>query len=291
MFVDRKVVASQCLYALKQWYETMIPALFPMMLLSSIAVDTGLALKIGIICNKTLFRFLNLSDRGCYCLITGFLFGFPMGAKTTSDMLKKGAISSYEAEYLISFINCIGPMYTIHFIHALYKCYALWTFLTGLYILPLCYGILLRYTLYRTHVFQISSPIHHRKNHEKTTNLCFADALYECVPKCGKAILMLGGYMILFQISFIPLQYLLRSINVITQTFYPLLELTGGLMKLPTNTPLPWILFYVSFGGACCFLQTYSFIHPEGLSLRKYAFHKTILSLMAALYGIILEIF
>ena len=102
MFVDRDGVTSQCLHALDQWYATMIPALFPMMLLSSIAVDTGIALHIGAVCNKRIFPFLKLSDPGCYCLITGFLFGFPMGAKTTSDMLQKGRISLKEAEFLMN---------------------------------------------------------------------------------------------------------------------------------------------------------------------------------------------
>jgi hypothetical protein len=269
----------------------MIPALFPMMLLSSIAVDTGIALRIGTICNKTLFRFLKLSDQGCYCLITGFLFGFPMGAKTTSDMLQKGFLSLDEAEYLLSFINCIGPMYTIHLIHTRFKQYALWTLITGLYAVPLCYGILLRYTVYRKCPFHSRTIKYHNRSTQVNAKLSFGDALYECVPKCGKSILMLGGYMILFQISFIPQKHLLQSLNIVTNTFYPLLELTGGLFQLPHNTSLAWILFYVTFGGACCFLQTYSFLRPVGLSMRKYAFHKTVLGLLAALYGIVLQIF
>ena len=105
LFIDRAAATKQCLQALAQWYETMIPALFPMMLLSSVVVDTGFAVKIGRLCNKTVLRFLKISDNGCYCLITGFLFGFPMGAKTTSDMLTKKSISAKEAEYLLSFIN------------------------------------------------------------------------------------------------------------------------------------------------------------------------------------------
>ena len=114
MFVDRESITTQCLTALKQWYETMIPTLFPMMLLSSIAVDTGIALEIGSICNKTLFRFLKLSDQGCYCLIPGFLFGFPMGAKTASDMMEKNYSSAKEAEYLLSLKHCVDEMNDIH---------------------------------------------------------------------------------------------------------------------------------------------------------------------------------
>ncbi len=291
MFVDRDAVTSQCLFALEQWYETMIPALFPMMLLSSIAVDTGMALQLGYIFNKTLFRLLKLSDHGCYCLITGFLFGFPMGAKTISDMLHKGCISLKEAEFLISFINCIGPMYTIHFIHTCYKQYALWTLVTGLYAVPLCYGILLRYTVYRKHSFKSQTKKFLNKPSQRNDILPFGDALYECVPKCGKSILMLGGYMILFQVSFIPLNHFLQSLNIVTKAFYPLLELTGGLLQLPPDTSLALILFYCTFGGACCILQTYSFLRPAGLSVCKYAFHKTVLGFMAALYGIVLQIF
>ena len=291
MFVDRESITTQCLTALKQWYETMIPTLFPMMLLSSIAVDTGIALEIGSICNKTLFRFLKLSDQGCYCLITGFLFGFPMGAKTASDMMEKNYISAKEAEYLLSFINCIGPMYIIHFIHTMFQRYSLWTLITGIYILPLFYGLLLRYTAYKTFVFHTSDTIHSSKNYNKYNTLCFPEALYQCVPKCGKNILLLGGYMILFQISFIPLEYFLQSLNIVTQVFYPLLEMTGGLLRIAPDTSLALILFYLSFGGACCLLQTYSIIHPTRLSVRKYAFHKLLLGLTSALYGIILEIF
>lgn len=292
MFVDRDGVTSQCLHALDQWYETMIPALFPMMLLSSIAVDTGIALHIGAVCNKRLFPFLKLSDPGCYCLITGFLFGFPMGAKTTSDMLQKGCISLKEAEFLISFINCIGPMYTIHLIHTYFKQYALWTLLTGLYIVPLCYGTFLRYTIYRRHLFSPKTTKQPKQFTQENATLSFCDALYECIPKCGKSILMLGGYMILFQISFVPLKHFLQSLNIVTKSFYPFLELTGGLLQLPPDTTtLAQILFYATFGGACCFLQTYSFLHPAGLSMHKYVFHKTVLALITALYGIILQIF
>lgn len=290
LFIDRNAVTKQCLCALAQWYESMIPSLFPMMMISSIAVDTGYAVQLGTFCNKTLFRFMRLSDPGCFCLISGFLFGFPMGAKTTADMLKKQYISLEEAEFLLSFINCIGPMYVVNLIHTLFGQYALWKFMTGIYALPICYGIVLRYTLYRRYHFENKTTKYINK-HNISNKISLLDALYECVPKCGKSILMLGGYMILFQISFIPLKHLLQSINLVTNKLYPLLELTGGLLQLPSKIPLSCILFYVTFGGACCLLQTYSFLHPAGLSTRKYMFHKIILGILVSLYGILVEIF
>lgn len=287
LFLDREAATSQCLQALAQWYETMIPALFPMMLLSSVVVDTGFPAKIGKLCNRTLLRFLHISDQGCYCLIAGFLFGFPMGAKTVSDMLLKKQLSAKEAEYLLSFINCIGPMYTINLIHTHFPQHALWKLIGGIYGLPLLYGTFLRYTVYRnvnqTGSETMSVPIN------SYSHSSFPDALYECVPKCGKSILMLGGYMILFQVSFVTLDHFLMSLNLVTNAFYPLLEITGGFFKLSAETDLAVILFYTTFGGGCCLLQTYSFLRPAGLSARKYILHKTILAVIAYICANLLQ--
>lgn len=296
LFTDRAAAQAQCMQALKQWYETMIPALFPMMLLSSILVDTDFAARIGRLFNKTLLRFLKISDNGCYCLITGLFFGFPMGAKTTAAMLIKHNISKKEAEYLLTFINCIGPMYTINFT---YKCFPelnLWKLLFGIYGLSLLYGLCTRYTLYGDCNFRASTHTNTIKatpatsnidiaTHTCTSRLSLPDALYESVPKCGRSILMLGGYMVLFQLFFVTLTHLLESINLQTIALYPLLEITGGLGMLPVNTSLPLVLIYTNLGGACCVIQTYSFLKPAGLSVRKYVLHKCILAVLSYIVG------
>ena len=284
LFTDRATAGALCMQALEQWYETMIPALFPMMLVSSILVDTGFAQKIGKLLNCTLLRFLHISDSGSYCLLTGFLFGFPMGAKTTADMIAKKVLDHKEGNFLLSFINCLGPMYTINLIHNLFPEPSLRHLLFGVYGLPLIYGIILKYTLYRRDTFALTEP----KNLHINIHSTFWDALYECVPKCCRSILMLGGYMVLFQVSFITLEHFLTSINLVTTMCHPLVEITGGFFLLPQNTSLAKILFYTTFGGACCMLQTYSFIKPAGLSVPNYLLHKTILSTAAFLLGILL---
>lgn len=296
LFTDRDAAQVMCMQALKQWYETMIPALFPMMLLSSILVDTGFAAKIGHLLNTTLLRFLKVSDNGCYCLLTGFLFGFPMGAKTTADMHLKHNLSKKEAEYLLTFINSIGPMYTINFTYRCFPNLNLWKILIGIYGLSLLYGVCTRYTLYRGCNFRASSHTNTIKatpatsdtgitTHTCTLGLSLPDALYESVPKCGRSILMLGGYMVLFQLFFVTLGHFLKSINLQTHSLYPLLEITGGLNLLPADTELPPVLFYTNLGGACCILQTYSFLKPAGLSVRKYVIHKCILAVVSYIIG------
>lgn len=282
LFTDSREAAAHCMTALRQWYETMIPALLPMMLMSSILVDTGFAMKLGRICNKTLLRPFHISDSGCYCLIAGLFFGFPMGAKTTSDLVCKNSLSKKEADFLLSFINCIGPMYTLHFTARTFGDFTPWKLLAGTYGIPLLYGACLRYTLYRRECFHKEDS-----HHPAAPKDSFWNALYDCVPKCGRSILLLGGCMVLFQLSFVTARHLLLSINLQTNLFYPLLELTGGLSLLKKTTPLSAVLFYTTFGGCCCFLQTYTFLKPAGLSMKKYLMHKTILSVCSFLFGLL----
>ncbi len=283
LFTDKAAAGAMCMQALRQWYETMIPALFPMMLMSSILVDTGFAEKIGSLLNHTLLKFLHISNNGCYCLLTGLFFGFPMGAKTTADLYMGNGLTQKEAQYLLSFINCIGPMYTINLTHTLFPIIPLWKLLLGMYAIPLVYGILLRYTFYQKETLYSSEALTASKP------LSLPDAIYTCVPKCGKSILMLGGYMVLFQLSFVTLDHFLKSLNIITNSLYPLLEITGGLFLLSQNTALPYILFYGTFTGACCHLQTYSFLKPAGLSMKKYLSHKAILSGISFMVGFLLS--
>lgn len=281
LFVDRTAVSTQCMNALEQWYQHMIPALFPMMLFSSVLVDTGVAHRIGTFLSKTILKPFQISKAGGYCLLTGFMFGFPMGAKTTADMHIKGNITKEEATYLLSFVNCIGPMYTISVVSNLFEAIPIPYLIAGIYGLPLFYGLILRYTLYRNKKFDLIDEIN-------THKIGMLDALYETVPKSSKSMVYLGGYMILFQISFVSLTHLLEIVNVKANIFYPLLEITGGLYLLPKETPIYSILFYTIWGGFSCFLQTYSFIKPAGLNMKSYFVHKCILSTLGYLFGLFL---
>jgi len=283
LFLDKTAVSSQCMNALEQWYTHMIPALFPMMLCSNVLVDTGIAHKIGAFLSLTILKPFRISKSGGYCLLSGFLFGFPMGAKTTADMYLKGNITKEEANYLLSFVNCIGPMYTIYVVHTLFRNILLIYFVIVVYIFPLVYGLVLRHTAYRNQSFT-------QNTNQVLSKLSVLDALYESVPKSSKSMVYLGGYMILFQISFVTLKHVFASFNVNVNFFYPLLEITGGLYLLPKNPPLAFLLFYLIWGGACCFLQTYSFIKPAKLNMKHYFIHKSLQAVLGFMIGSLLSL-
>ena len=98
------------------WYQHMLPALLPFMILSGLMIDLKLD---GYIIKP--FKFVirplcQISDAGIYTLFMGFLCGFPMGAKIAAMEYKEGNISQKEAEYLLCFCNNFGPAYFFSFI-------------------------------------------------------------------------------------------------------------------------------------------------------------------------------
>ena len=61
---------------------------------------------------------LSLSDQGSFCLMSGLLCGYPMGAKTTSDFLDQGRLSVREGKYLLAISNHPSPMFVLGYVMA-----------------------------------------------------------------------------------------------------------------------------------------------------------------------------
>ena len=95
---------------LKLWLGCMVPALLPFMILSAIMVRQNLTESFaGIL--YPVFSPFKLSRNCVYCIILGFLCGFPMGARTIAQLYEKKCLSQKEATLLLAFCNNIGPSF------------------------------------------------------------------------------------------------------------------------------------------------------------------------------------
>ncbi len=151
--------ADACSYgalALQLWFEKMIPSLFPFMVLSGLIVRLDLGKTITLPVYPIIGSIFRISRTMCTTLLTGFLFGFPLGAKTIAEQYSLGQLSKPQAQYLLSFCNNIGPVYLLSFAlpllglsddaenHLLRSAVIL-----AFFGIPLLYGLALRYTLCR----------------------------------------------------------------------------------------------------------------------------------------------
>lgn len=278
------VFPSRCVtYAcngLNLWFQKMIPTLFPFMVLSGIMIRMNLTKTFVKLLRPILSPIFQVNSDCLYVIVVGFLCGFPMGAHVTAQMYERGQISRQEADFLLSFCNNIGPVYFLSFaLPVLGIAEPPFPFLFGMYGLPLCYGIFLRYTVY-AHQFQ--------KNDRRCSpgsSVSFLQALDESVMSSLTGITRLGGYMIVFNLlNILPsLFFKNRIINTIISC---LLEITGGLQVLGNSMPLAGLCL-ISFGGLSCLAQTYGMISDTDLSLRNYAMHRLILTAVSVIYYVI----
>ena len=280
------------------WFEKMIPSLLPFMILSGIVIRLGLTENIASFVYPLVRPIYRVRKNVCYCMMLGFLCGFPMGARVVSDLYSRGQITREEGEYLLAFCNNIGPVYYCSFVLPLLHRELIAPYIFGMYGIPALYGIFLRYTRYRGldkllysktvpgdtgELLICSRPSPYGKTQQKTLVRMGERLLSETDHSIGTAIhsiLTLGGYMILFNLlNLIPHVLWGKQIPLPA----PLFEITGGLSLLHAQAPL-YSLLALSFGGFSCIAQTYSCIRDTDLSIVDYTLHKIVLTILNILF-------
>ena len=264
---------------LNLWFQKMIPALFPFMVLSGIMIRMNLTEAFVKMLRPVLAPVFKVNSNCLYVIVVGFLCGFPMGAHVTAQMYERRQITREEAGFLLSFCNNIGPVYFLSFaLPTLGITKSPYLFLFGMYGLPLCYGIFLRHTIY---AHKLPGNV---RSHSPESPVSFLQALDESVMSSLTGITRLGGYMIVFNLlNILPSLFMQNS--TMQSVFSCLLEITGGLQGLGNRLPLAGLCL-VSFGGLSCLAQTYGMIKDTDLSLGDYTVHRLILTAVSVLYYI-----
>ena len=116
-----RFAAEGARYGLLLWYTSVVPSLFPFMVLSSLIVSSGGVSLLMKPVRAFLGPWLPLSENGCYTLISGLLCGCPMGAKTCGDFVREGKLSVQEGRFLMAICNHPSPMFLLGFVCPLFE--------------------------------------------------------------------------------------------------------------------------------------------------------------------------
>lgn len=280
---------------LQTWFCHAIPALFPFMTLSGVIIRLGLSERFAGGFHFLLNRLYGVSKACSYVIFMGFLCGFPMGSKTIADLYKRNRLSKAECRFLLAFCNNLGPAFFFGVVLAQYKITRPWPYLIGSYGLPLIYGYILRKTYFRNLYFdnlhfsnvRLIESMHAPKERpsekmEFEGAMTFSEALTASVENSMKALLNLGGYMILFSLLNIVPHVIYKRPCVLVS---PLLEITTGIKAMGTSNPVHCFTC-LAFGGLSCIAQTHASLSGTDLTkhLGEYVFHKVLLSLITFLY-------
>lgn len=261
------------------WFNTIIPTLFPFILVTNIIRDLDGIPLFERLFSPLICRLFGTTRGGSYPVIIGFLCGYPMGAKAVTDSYSCGRISREEANYLLCFTNNPSPIYMLSYV-------ALYTLEDGRLRLPLVVmalaTALIVSMLYRLfHYFRKQhapalqwTPVYRKA--EAGHGLFDSSIMSAC-----ELLVKVGGYMILFSI----LSRCLMALPFLPPTaaciISGLLEQTTGLGLLKSQAFAPAIkivlaMVFICFGGLSISAQTYSVIHTQGLSIRNYILSKIV---------------
>lgn len=272
------------------WFNTVLPTLFPFILICNLLIQTK-AINVLLHITSPLFcRFFKVSPYGSFAVLSGFLCGYPMGAKVTADLYRQGNISKEEASYLLSFCNNTSPMFILSFLvmQNLGNNRLKLPTLGILFLSPVIISFLFRPKSRKTAGTSRQTPCV-----SEPAGVSLSDALDFSIGNALESITKVGVYIMVFAIFTELLRLLPVTGSPLHLVFASCLEITNGITML-CQSDLGSQAIYIlclsetAFGGLCAAAQTASMMKGTGLPISSYLLKKLatalVTSLLAALY-------
>lgn len=275
-------------YGLVLWFRHVLPTLLPYMILINVLICTPALHWICRITSTFLCPLLSTSYYGTFAVLTGFLCGYPMGAKTASDLLDTQKISRSEASYLLSFCNNTSPAFILSYVVAQNMkernlCIPFFLILT---FTPLMLSFIFR-LFYRLPESSCSFPQVTPGSFSNPPESISDSFLDRCILNAFESVTKVGGYMMMFSVLIQLLASVLPN-TIFSLLLYSSLEISTGIRllfssALYTTEKIILCAFLTSFGGWCCIAQTYSMISSSQLPILPYITAKLVTALVTSL--------
>lgn len=273
------------------WFNQVLPVLMPFTLLVQLMLAGSTVIWLSRLMAPPIRKIFGLSPSCSFCILTGFLCGFPMGALTASQSLQKGFITRNEAQLLSAACNNAGPMFFTGYLldkqlHAGNNSFALTVIFYGSALLWLW---IRGHRLAAGHRIHTQSPESMTQTSEHLQKPSADISLRQIFLTSSELMLKIGIFMMLFSMF----NAILASIPALPAAMAAitamLLEITGGAaaiteLSLPIEIKTVLVMSGAAFGGLCIAFQTYSLIHSQKLSFVKYLLDKTAIGLMTAFF-------
>ena len=263
------------------WYERVLPSLLPYAILSNILIYSGFTGYLVKLLYPLLRLILPASRNGSFVLLSGFLFGFPMGSKNCAEMLKCGQLEYQEAEILFMVTNNISPVFISSYIlcQELHMPSLIPLSYLVIFLPPLIAGRLLFFFTEKKQSVSNHSTTYKKPASGSQINFKIIDA---GIMNGFETLTRLGGYIMLFSMIASLLQKLPIP-RILTLILTGMVEITNGIAMLPDSglpksTQYVLAVVYTAFGGLSGIAQTSSMIRDTPLSIKRYCIAKLLLA-------------
>lgn len=280
---------------LKLFFFSVLPGLFPFMLLTKILTELGLLFKFCKKLDKLSFKLFGTPGVSFYAFFMSIISGYPIGAKIISDLYEKKLISEKDAKKMCVFCTTSGPIFVIGTVGTimfnsfkfgiiLFASHILSSFLLGV-------------------IFNIFSKNkqNFNKNCKELQFFKNENIIGNCVSETINSLFLVGAYITIFylltellenigaiQILTNAISPILSKLNIDTSLgqglIYGILEVTRGaktLSAFPQKMSLILTSGIISFSGLSIIFQSMAFLKKAKIKTQTFIFVKFVHSFLS----------
>ena len=267
-------------HALSVCAQTVIPALFPFMVISELAVSLGAAKYLGKLLTPIFKPLFSLNEHGAAAFMLGALCGFPLGARTAVALYQRESLDEKDLTHVLCFCNNPSSAFVIsaigislfgshHFGIALYVI----TLISALII-----GVCLRFIYGKTR--EKSKKLTKESQGEKTLGIhIFTNA----VADSAGAILTVCAFIVFFSALLGTLNAAFEPLatpNTVIAAVKGFFELTAGVTHICAHLrgegALLLCAFVVGWSGLSVHFQIMAICKNCKISFRPYFISKAV---------------
>ena len=265
---------------------SVIPSLFPFMVISELIVKSPMSYKIGKLLKYPLKAIFDIGEASGCALILGTVCGFPIGTKTAISMYDTGLITKDELERLLCFCNNPSSAFIISAVGiSLFGSKQIGTLLYACLILSsLTIGIFLNIFLPK----RKKAPIQYAPT--SPINDDTVSVFTSSVTSSATSMLTVCAYVVFFYALVGCISDDLSSLGspqIINSLVFGLFEMTSGIStaaNLKLDQSLILCAIFTAWSGLSVHCQILTICSGRGLSFKKYFACKAIQGIICALY-------
>lgn len=275
--------------------HTVIPSLFPFMVLSELLVSSGAGEALGRIFARPMRWFFGLSGAGASAVVLGSMCGFPVGAKTAVSLYDRNMISKAECEHLLTFSNNPSSAFLITAVGAsLFGNRRLGLVLYGVVMgASFIVGFLGRFFFREREGVAISTR-HSHPHFPSGLHPGGVGMFTSAVSNAANGMLMVCAYVVFFSAMRGALSCMILELGGMNAVAYALLcgllELSSGVSQTAALRPLALASVVTAavagWSGLSVHCQVMTLCGGRGLSMKPYVIAKVVQGVLcAALMG------
>lgn len=298
------VFTNGTIEGLKLFVFSVLPGLFPFMLLTKLLTELGVIFKFSQKLDKFSYKVFGTPGVSMYAFLMSILSGYPIGAKIISDLYKKELISEKDAQKMSIFCTTSGPIFVIGTVGSIMlKSYLLGVIIYVSHILSsIVLGVLSNLFSYKTSnsLKTISTNYIVITKKQNILGVCISDTI--------NSLFVVGAYITLFYLIselltllkiFSVLKVLiclcLQKIGIsgtlVEGILYGIIEVTRGTKVLSDfGGTMPAVLScgLISFSGISIIMQSLVFLKEAKIKTHTFIIAKCVHSILSMLLCYIL---